>query len=394
MSAQPAPEFFLKTLYAQLRRRDFPLSPMDYEALRAAMRAGFGWSSTSDLRALCCALWAKSRDERGIVSALFDQLASVPAWDLDEAPAKERSIAQPGSAGGIETEATPPPDLPLEPRPPVVAKSRGTLPAIEIASESLTARHFVFEPQYPITFRQVAQVWRRLRRPARFGAATELDMDATVRRRLRVGTAVPPVFVPPRRNTARLLILCDRKGSMAPYHAFCDEVMAAIIQSGRLESSALLYFHDTPETGGGAELTALYDLEGMRPRIDPILSRIAPLRSGFVYGDPDLTEPVALADVLAGLPPGVRIVILSDGGAARGRYDVERLAATAALLKALSAAGGRCVWINPISRESRWRGSTAAELARYVPMYPMTSLGMNRAVNTLRGHTALLERPL
>ena len=48
---------------------------------------------------------------------------------------------------------------------------------------------------------------------------------------------------------ARLLLLVDRQGSMDPFHQFCDEVCIAIQQAGRLEETALYYFHNVPAEG-------------------------------------------------------------------------------------------------------------------------------------------------
>ena len=48
MTETRAPDF-LWTLFIQLRRRHFPLSPEDYDALRRALQAGFGWFSQEAL---------------------------------------------------------------------------------------------------------------------------------------------------------------------------------------------------------------------------------------------------------------------------------------------------------------------------------------------------------
>ena len=73
---EPDEPFFLWTLFQQLRRRGFALGPEEYEAVRLALRAGFGWSSRREFREVCSALWAKSREERAVVAALFDQRAA------------------------------------------------------------------------------------------------------------------------------------------------------------------------------------------------------------------------------------------------------------------------------------------------------------------------------
>ena len=81
------------------------------------------------------------------------------------------------------------------------------------------------------------------------------------------------------------------------------------------------------------------------------------------------------------------VVVMSDG------YDTdppERLAGELARLKKRAR---RLVWLNPLPADT-WAGSTAGELARHVPMFPMDRLGMYRAVDVLRGHPIALERPL
>ena len=87
------------------------------------------------------------------------------------------------------------------------------------------------------------------------------------------------------------------------------------------------------------------------------------------------------------------MVILSDGGAARGRYDLLRLLDTVAFLKGAQEWSYRLVWLNPLP-PTAWTGSTAAEIARHIPMFPMDRDGMYRAVNVLRGQPFPVEKPL
>jgi hypothetical protein len=80
---QPKLPPFLWELFQKLRRRGFPLTPDDYEALRQSLQAGFGWSSQEALQDLCNSLWAKSPQEQEILTALFNQLvAKNEDWQL------------------------------------------------------------------------------------------------------------------------------------------------------------------------------------------------------------------------------------------------------------------------------------------------------------------------
>ncbi|GAK57650.1 hypothetical protein U27_04617 [Candidatus Vecturithrix granuli] len=380
--------YFLWPLFQQLRRRHFPLGPDDYDALRQAIRAGFGWRSRRDLRNLCCRLWAKSRQERTTLFELFEQY-DVPDWDAT--PFLSAGAAQKREPGASKSLAEPPaaPETPTGAESvQIVAEARGDLPEI-IASIEFPQEPVVLTPQLPLTYREVAQAWRRLRQPVRTGPAIDLDLDATIARRCRLGIAAEVVLTPRRRNTARLLLLVDRQGSMTPFHALSAEVCLAIEQAGNLERVAFYYFHDVPAEG--ADESVLHGLDQLFPTLDTVFAEIEPLQTGTVYADPQLLQPRALEDVLAEAAQGAAVVILSDAGAARGRYDLLRLLDTVAFLKALQSYTRRFVWLNPLPRKY-WAHSTAEQIQRYVPMFALDRAGMYRAVNVLRGKPITDER--
>jgi len=388
MSVTPMLPPFLWQLFERLRRRGFAIGPTDYEALRQALRAGFGWTSREALRDLCNALWAKSRREQETLTALFEQLAPDPDdWQYS----LEADDALEGDAPSVTPES---PDLEAKAPNKTVPKteSQGGLPSISLADVKVSERPFVFVPQFPLTYREVAQTWRRLRRPVRTGALVELDIESTIARRSRLGVATTVVLQPRRRNMARLLLLVDRQGSMDPFHRFCDEVCTAIQQAGRLEETALYYFHNVPAEG--ADDQVLEALTGqLFPALDPVLPQIQPLMDGCLYADPALLSPVPLIDVLQSYAAGAAVVLLSDAGAARNRYRISRLLDTIAFMKALRTYTSHYVWLNPLPRRY-WLHNTAAQIARHVPMFPLEREGIQQAVNVLRGQQRIIEKPL
>jgi hypothetical protein len=133
----------------------------------------------------------------------------------------------------------------------------------------------------------------------------------------------------------------------------------------------------------------------MFPALDPILPEIKPLRAGYLYDadDPELLIPLPLEEILKTSATGASVVILSDAGAARNRYDLLRLLDTVAFLKALRNCTRRVVWLNPLP-VSYWQRSTAAQIARHVPMFPLDRAGMHQAVNVLRGQPYPIEKPV
>jgi uncharacterized protein with von Willebrand factor type A (vWA) domain len=392
-----AAESRLWYLFGQLRRRRFPLSPDDLEALHRALLAGFGWTGRAALRELCCALWAKSRRERDILVALFDQL-DWPDWRLprpepepalplipeSEAPAGRPALITEGEEeGDEEVEQKRETDLPQKGEPPPATRSQWGLPPISLEGVNIARRPFVFVPQFPLTYREVAQAWRRLRRPVREGPPTELNLEETVARWCRQGTPSAVVLRPRRRNTTRLLLLVDRHGSMDPFHDFVDDVCTAILEAGRLKSAAVYYFHDVPAEG--SDLRVLGPLaDQMYPDLAQVLPEIAPLTDGLVYHDKDLFAHAPLRDVLNAHAAGAAVVLISDAGAAKRRYDTPRLLDTIAFLKGLRSITPRFVWLNPLPRRC-WTRTTCEAIARHVPMFPLDRDGIYHAVNALRG---------
>ncbi len=383
---------FVWQLFQQLRRRRMPLGVDDYDALRQCLLAGFGLSSREALRDLCCTLWAKSRREADLVGTLFDRL-KLPEWSTREVePAMLQVPRLPDAPAPVTSGHEGDSSQPVERVTVPEAREVRGLPPLTVSGMRWSDRPFVFVPQYPVSFREAAQTWRRLRRPVRFGPPTELDVESTVISRARRGVASPPVLVPPRRNVARLLLLVDRQGSMAPFHGFTDEICAAIEKAGGLEHVAVQYFKNLPS--GGADPEPLNRMSGrLFPTLDHVLPIIQPIGLGEVYRDRGLRKIQPLGDLLAEFGTTGAVALISDAGAARRRYRPLRLLNTVAFLKALRGRLQRFVWLNPVPSED-WQGSTAAQIARHAPMFCMTRRGMHDAVNVLRGHPHRLESPL
>jgi uncharacterized protein with von Willebrand factor type A (vWA) domain len=383
---------FLMEIVRQLRRRRLQVGIGDCQALRSALAAGFGLSSTDELRELCVALWAKSPVEAEIVRAAFARV-TVPDWKLEEkatqligATATGPGPARPSDAGGRPADEQDQGDADVPQAEPV--RNLGSAPPVT----GVRDRGLVLIPQYPLTAREVAQAWRRLRRPVRSGPAVELDVAATVDQRSRRGVATPPVVIPRRRNSARLVLLIDRNGSMTPFHSYVDHLVAAIRDAGRIDDMLPVYFHDLP--AGNADRSALDQMtDPFRPDLDPVLPLVPPMRDGRVYSDSGLTVPRSLAGILAHLTAGTSVLIVSDAGAARRKFDIVRLLDTVALVKAVIASSAAVTWLNPVPSEL-WRRSTAVQVARYLPMYPFTRQGLYQAVDVLRGRPGPVEHPL
>jgi hypothetical protein len=204
----------------------------------------------------------------------------------------------------------------------------------------------------PVTRRQMKRAWQYYRRMARAGPPVEIDLERTLQRVEREGVLVQPVLRPRRVNHARLLILADEGGSMAPFRG----VIAPLLSSARTVGFArtgVYYFHDIPES--------------------------------TVFARPWLGDSVALAEACHAFL-GAGILIVSDAGAARGNRDPARVSRTMAALDCLRSFSPHVAWLNPMP-QFRWARSSAAEIRQQgrVAMFPLDRAGLDRAVDVLRG---------
>ncbi len=394
----------VRDLFAQLRQRGFDLGPADLEALRSAMQAGFGWSSREAFRELLVALWAKTAREAQALRSLFERLPWPAGWIAPTTSpavamtprAPQRAAVDPlPPALAAKAAAEPPPASPPAQTEDSLRLARVSagLPPWPIHGVHFADATLIDVEMFPLNHREVAQAFRRLRRPARIGPPTELDIDATVAMRSRWGVPTPPVMVPRRRNTAHLGVFVDAHPAMRPYRPFVDMVCDAVLQAGLLRRAMRFYFHELPVAEAGRSVLDELPVGGFTPVLDAVLGRIAPATAGEVYFDPALERPLAWAELLRTLEPGTAVLVVSDADAARGGFDLNRLHDMLAFARALRRHGATLAWLNPLPR-ALWARSTAAQLARHVPMYVLDRAGVLRAVNALRGQPVAVERPL
>ncbi len=82
-------------------------------------------------------------------------------------------------------------------------------------------------------------------------------------------------------------------------------------------------------------------------------------------------------------PGYAHVLIVSDGWAARGWFNPERIEFTSEFLDTLRSHVARIAWLNPIPRK-RWFGTIVGEIAQDIPMFEMSRQGLNKVINTLR----------
>ncbi|MDX1984581.1 MAG: hypothetical protein SFV51_30195 [Bryobacteraceae bacterium] len=326
----------LTSLFYTLRRRGFELGIG--ELLDAIRALELGWAHDEPgLKKLASLLFCHSPEEQYQLELLSMETAR-PRTGPAEGP------------GQPQAEAQPTPDPPVQPSP--TAGTQGELTPIPVKTPPAPALPFGERPQtyWPITQRAMAYGWRRLRRPVADGPADVLDLDATVSRAVHDGFFLQPAYTRRVRNHARLTLLLDMNGSMAPFHSFCRDLAATATAEPTLEEVAVFYFHNLPEA---------------------------------FYLDRYLTRPAG--PLLPAIEPDTSILVVSDAGAARGHHRSQRVRATNEFVTACRRHTPLMAWLNPLPRE-RWNGNSASAISQFVPMRQLDDEGFRHAVDLLRGY--------
>jgi uncharacterized protein with von Willebrand factor type A (vWA) domain len=345
-------------VFERLRRQGVPLGVSDYLLAIETIQAGVGLEDAESFKGLCRLLWAKSREDQELFDLAFAELVEPQLSTI--------STPESNTSNSLSTAPEPPTTLPeSQPESELEEEAESQQERVALPSKSMNrsfmlklelsedSHHYQLTPRLPISRRDMAGAWRQLRRPQRVGVPEELDVEDTINNICRSGLLLRPVLQPRRRNQARLLVLVDQQGSMAPFAPLIDAMIESILQGGLLGKTSLYYFHDCPE--------------------------------GFLYQRPSLTDALPLEALVDEQAKGNSVLIVSDAGAARGYYDRRRVAETQAFLKTLSVYTYLYTWLNPMPK-TRWKATTAEDIAGMVPMFTLSQEGLNDAVNILRGH--------
>jgi len=203
---------------------------------------------------------------------------------------------------------------------------------------------------------------RRLRRFAREGAASELDLDGTIEATARQAGWLDLQMVPERHNAVKILLLLDIGGSMDYHVRACEELFSA----ARAEFKHLepYYFHN-----------CLYERVW---RENASRRREATETWQLLHSYPADYKVILVGD--AAMSP---YEIAMPGGSVE-HYNAEP---GALWLQRLRHAFPHCIWLNPLPEE-HWRHYQSAQMIGEImegAMYPMTLDGLDRAMRAL-GH--------
>ncbi len=210
-----------------------------------------------------------------------------------------------------------------------------------------------------IGIRNIKIALRRLRRFARDGAATELDLPETIAATARKAYLDLKLRAE-RHNAVKVLLFLDVGGSMDPYVKVCEELFSAA--RSEFKHLEYVYFHN-----------CLYERVWRDNR-----RRHA--------------ERIATWDLLHTYPHDYRAIFVGD--ASMSPYEILHPGGSVehwndepghVWMQRVLAVYPRAVWLNP-TREGWWEMSASVQMVRQLMagrMYPLTLEGLDRAVREL-----------
>jgi uncharacterized protein len=208
--------------------------------------------------------------------------------------------------------------------------------------------------------RNIKVALRRLRRFAREGAATELDIDDTIASTAKNAGWLDLKIVPERHNAVKVLLLLDIGGSMDWHVKACEELFSAA--RSEFKHLETYYFHNCPYEG-------LWRENGRRHR-----------------------ERTPTFEMLHTYPSDYKLVFVGD--ASMSPYEIAMPGGSVehyneesgeVWLRRILGVYSRAVWLNPVPQE-RWRYTGSIGMVREIMegrMFPLTLEGLDSAMREL-----------
>jgi len=208
--------------------------------------------------------------------------------------------------------------------------------------------------------RNIKVALRRLRRFARQGAPTELDLDGTITGTARNGGWLDLHLRPERHNAVKVLLFLDVGGSMDDHIQVCEELFSA----ARAEFKHLehFYFHNCVYEGVWKDNRRRHD------------------------------QKLSTWDVIHTYGPDYKLVFVGD--ASMSPYEIDRYGgsvehwneeAGAVWLTRLLDTWNHAVWLNPLP-EAYWNYTPSIQRIQQLlgqRMFPLTIEGLERAMRQL-----------
>jgi uncharacterized protein with von Willebrand factor type A (vWA) domain len=209
--------------------------------------------------------------------------------------------------------------------------------------------------------RNIKVALRKLRRFARQGAASELDLPDTIRSTASNAGWLDVKMVPERHNAVKLLLFLDIGGSMDEHVKVCEELFSAV--KSEFKHFAHFYFHNCPYETVWKDNSRRW------------------------------SEKTPTTEVLRTYGPDYRLVFVGD--ATMSPYEIQQPGGSVehfndeagrVWLARLTEHFRRAIWINPVE-EGRWGWTQSIRMIEGLMagrMFPLTLDGLDRGIAALK----------
>jgi uncharacterized protein len=180
---------------------------------------------------------------------------------------------------------------------------------------------FSEQKHLPFTVRKASQTMRKLRVPTQKRITTVLDVPALVQQVAQEGMVSRLIYQRESIGVQQVVWLSDHGGSMLPFEPWEKQLLDIVKNTPNIRQTEQYFFHDYPSQEGD-------DFKLFTNRAH--------------------TEIKTLSSILKASNRHTAVIIFSDGGAARRRFDSERLQVFLPLINTLKNTTQRLVWLNPV----------------------------------------------
>jgi hypothetical protein len=180
---------------------------------------------------------------------------------------------------------------------------------------------FSEQKQLPFTVRKASQTMRKLRVPTQKRITPVLDVPALVQQVAQEGMVSRLIYQRESVGVQQVVWLSDHGGSMLPFEPWEKQLLSIVKNTPNIRQTEQYFFHDYPSQESD-------DFKFFTNRAH--------------------TEIKPLSSILKASNRHTAVIIFSDGGAARRRFDSERLQVFLPLINTLKNTTQRLVWLNPV----------------------------------------------
>jgi uncharacterized protein len=370
--------FFKKLQAYDAQRHHHALSGDVYLQLVDVLASGYGLLDAMDLYGLCKRIWLKPYHNETHFKALFDQY-------LKEVMTEKQKDNKPETTTDSGDKSTSDPNTTPENTPTAKDKAETDKPdkskessetgsspsnkkqkniSLQFTSATTAQNEFletdmatvekdIYSKIYrlrgrytSITPRKVQQGLRSLRMQQESYHRKVTDLAATIQRVSNRGFLDKVVQSYPITQSTQIQLLIDHGGSMTGFQHLV-EMLQEKTQEVNAQQTAVYYFRNCP--------------------LDKL------------YTNTEQTRSIALSELIASNKN--TFLIVSDAGAARGRYNPERIQATQQFLRQFK--NEALVWLNPVPK-GRWANTSADYISALVPMFEATDIAFVNAIKQLK----------